>query len=242
MSRTSFRPPISADRLRPLLVPAVSTLVMLAILIGLGVWQVHRLAWKRGILAAVAAAEAAPPVPLPPTGTPSDFTKVAVTGMLRPDLAVSFGAAVHDLRGVPMLGADLVVPMIRSGAPPLLVDLGWVPQPAPVKLVLPPGMVTVQGFVHPSIKPGLFSASDDPTGRRFYTLNPAKIAATLGLGKVAPFTLVAMGPVPVLGYPRPAEHLPRPPNNHLEYAATWFGLAGALLVIFASYVRKVLIA
>ncbi|MDE2517431.1 MAG: SURF1 family protein [Rhodospirillales bacterium] len=231
-----------SPRLRRLLVPALSTAVMLAILLGLGVWQVHRLAWKRGILAAIAAAEAAPPVPLPATGTPPDFTKVAASGVLRPDLAVSFGAAVHDLRGVPMLGADLVVPLIRPGAPPLLVDLGWVPQPAPAPLTLPGGVVSVAGFVHPPVKPGLFSASDDPAGRRYYTLDPAKIGRQIGLGRVAPFTLIAMGDTPALGYPRPADHLPRPPNNHLQYAATWFGLAGALAVIFAAYARKVLTA
>lgn len=227
---------------RRLLVPAISTALMLAVLIGLGVWQVHRLAWKRGILAAIAKAEAAPPVPLVPGAIPSDFTKVAVRGVLRPDLAVSFGAAVHDLRGVPMMGADLVVPLIRPGAVPLLVDLGWVPQPAPVKLELPGGAVTIAGFVHPPVKPGLFSASDDPPGRRYYTLDPAKIGREIGLGRVAPFTLIAMGDTPALGYPRPAAHLPRPPNNHLQYAATWFGLAGALAVIFAAYARKVLTA
>ena len=38
--------------------------------------------------------------------------------------------------------------------------------------------------------------------------------------------------------PIPAEHLPRPPNNHLAYAITWYGLAGALLVIFIVWARK----
>ena len=30
------------------------------------------------------------------------------------------------------------------------------------------------------------------------------------------------------------------PNNHLQYAITWFLLAGALLVIYGLYVRGVL--
>ena len=38
--------------------------------------------------------------------------------------------------------------------------------------------------------------------------------------------------------PIPAEHLPRPPNNHLQYAITWYGLAVALLVIFIVWARK----
>ena len=36
---------------RRLLVPGVMTAVMLAVLIGLGMWQLQRLQWKRGLLA-----------------------------------------------------------------------------------------------------------------------------------------------------------------------------------------------
>ena len=36
----------------------------------------------------------------------------------------------------------------------------------------------------------------------------------------------------------PAEALPRPPNNHLVYALTWFGLVVTLLVMFSIFVRR----
>ncbi len=97
-----------------------------------------------------------------------------------------------------------------------------------------PGVV--EGYVHPAERAGSFSATDDVAGRHFYTLDPQVIGAALGLGRVAPFTLVAMG-APAI--PDPARHLPRPPNNHLSYAVTWFGFAITLLVIFAVYARKV---
>ena len=67
-------------------------------------------------------------------------------------------------------------------------------------------------------------------------------ARRLGFGSVAPFILVAMGPAPPERYPDPARHLPRPPNNHLSYAITWYGLAIALVVIFVLWARKVLSA
>ena len=51
-----------------------------------------------------------------------------------------------------------------------------------------------------------------------------------------------MGPAPPERYPDPARHLPQPPNNHLSYAITWYGLAVALVVIFVLWARKVLIA
>lgn len=221
-----------------LLVPALSTAVMFVILIGLGVWQMQRLAWKRGILAQLDAAEQRAPVPLG-TAEPSPFAKVAATGHLRPDLAARFAADVRDLPSGTFPGAYLIVPLERQGAPPLLVDFGWVPDHAGPP-VLPPGnIVTVTGFVHPPEHPQWFSAHDDIKGRHFYTLDPAAIGAALGLPRVAPFTLVAVGPPPTVpGAPIPAQHLPRPPNNHLQYALTWFGLAGVLVVMFVSYAWK----
>jgi surfeit locus 1 family protein len=105
-------------------------------------------------------------------------------------------------------------------------------------MTIPAGVTSIDGYVRPAEHPGLFSASDDPAARQFYTLDPQAIGTALGLQHVAPFTLVAMGPTPAAGYPDPARHLPRPPNNHLQYAITWYGLAVALLVIFGAYVRK----
>jgi surfeit locus 1 family protein len=221
-----------------LLGPGLMALVMLAVLIALGTWQVHRLHWKEGILAQVARAEAAPPVPLPES--PAPYTKVEATGTLRDDLSATYGAEVRDTRHGPELGAQLIVPLERPGKVPVLVDRGWVPLTRNAPIEQPEGEVTVQGFIRAPAHPGWFSAADDTAGRQFFTLDPAKIGATLGLGKVAPFTLVEMGDARPEHWPDPAQHLPRPPNNHLSYAITWYGLAFALVVIFSIWARKTL--
>ena len=212
------------------------TSVMFLVLIGLGTWQVHRLAWKEAILARIAAAEAAPPVPLP--ANPSAFVKVAIAGTWLADRTALFGADVRDTASGPQLGAYLLEPLRRDGAPPVLVDRGWVPLNVATKVANTPGPVTVSGYVHAADTPGWFSAHDDVPGRHFYTLDPPAIGTALGLDRVAPFVLVALGPPPAEGLPIPATHLPRPPNNHLEYALTWYGLAAALLVIFTIWARK----
>jgi surfeit locus 1 family protein len=41
-------------------------------------------------------------------------------------------------------------------------------------------------------------------------------------------------------FPDPVQHLPRPPDNHLQYAITWFGFAVTLVIIFLLYARKAL--
>ncbi len=223
---------------RRLLVPAVSTAAMLALLLGLGTWQVQRLAWKRGILAQIDAAEQAAPVPL--AESPPPFAKVSATGRLRPDLAARYGAQVRDLPAGTIAGAQLIVPLERPGAPTVLVDLGWVPERGASPVPPTGDSVTIAGFVRPAEHAAWFSAADDLAGRRFFTLDPAAIGAALGLPVVAPFTLVALGPPPAApGAPLPSEHLPRPANNHLQYAITWYGLAVALVVIFVVYARTV---
>jgi surfeit locus 1 family protein len=222
--------------MRRLLWPGAMTGVMLLVLLALGSWQVRRLHWKEGILAQIAHAEAAPAVPL--AGEPGPFTKVIATGHWRGDQAAIYGVEMRDLPSGPQLGAQLIVPLEREGRDPVLVDLGWIPGSSPTAS-LPSGTVTVEGYVRPADKPGLFSPSDDPAQRRFYTLDPGPIGAALGLHSVAPFVLMAMGDVAPGHFPAPAPHLPRPPNNHLSYAVTWYGLAVALVVIFIAWARKV---
>jgi surfeit locus 1 family protein len=227
-------------KLRRLLLPGAMAAVMLAVLLGLGTWQVERLHWKQGLLAQIAHAEAAPAVPLP--ADPDPFTKVRVTGRLRDDLSASYGAEVRDTPTGTQLGTHLIVPLERTDENAILVDRGWVPDRRPRPLAQASGDVTVEGYVRPSDTPGLFSAQDNPPARQFFTLNAQAIGAALGLQRVAPYFLIAMGPPPAERYPDPAQHLPRPLNNHLSYAITWYGLAIALVVIFILWARKVLSA
>jgi surfeit locus 1 family protein len=224
--------------MRRLLLPGLMTIVMLAVLLSLGTWQVRRLHWKEAILAQLAQAEAAPPIPL--QAVPEPYTKVAVTGHLRADLSAQYAVEVRDTRDGPQMGTFLIQVLERPDAPPLLVERGWVPQKRRSPIAQPSGETTIVGYIHAAESPGLFSAKDDPAARIFYTLDPAAIGAALGLSHVAPFTLIALGPAPPELYPDPAKHLPQPPNNHLSYAITWYGLAVALVVIFLVWARRTL--
>jgi surfeit locus 1 family protein len=147
---------------------------------------------------------------------------------------------VRETPAGPQLGTQLIVPLERTDGDTVLVERGWVPMSRPRGIALPGGAVTVEGYVRPGDTAGWFSATDSPAARQFYTLDPAAIGAALELPRVAPFILVAVGSPPAERYPDPAQHLPRPPNNHLSYAITWYGLSVALVVIFVLWARKVL--
>ena len=207
------------------------------ILISLGVWQINRLAWKEAILARIEQAERAPPVPLP--AKPSPFEKVFVTGTPDPATVSLFG---DDVRATgtdnTVIGGELLVVLRRAGAVPILVDLGWVPYREFRNVVLP-ARLSVSGFAQSPERPNLFTPADDAADHQFYLLAPGRIGRALGVPDLAPFVLVAIGKPPARGWPEPAETLPRPQNDHLQYALTWFGLAGVLLAQFLYWCFKV---
>ncbi len=205
---------------------------MLALTIALGVWQIARMHWKTGLLASIDRAEASPPVALP--ASPVPFEKVEVAGHFRNDLAAYYGSEVRSTLTGPQLGAQVLTPLERADGPPILIDRGWMQEHA--TLPPEPGETTVIGYVRPAEHAGFLSPASDPATRRFWALDPAVIGAALGLNQVAPFTIVALGSGD--GPPEPAHAMPRPPNDHLSYAITWFGLAACLVFIFAAYVRR----
>lgn len=207
---------------------------MLAITLSLGVWQIERLHWKQGLLSEIDRAEAAPAIPFPADPTP--FEKVELTGVLRGDLIAHYGSEVRGVVGGAKLGAQLIVPLERPGKPPILVDLGWLPDDATP--AIPNGPTEVTGYIRPPEPASRLSPGPDLQQRRFWSLDPAPIGAALGLPAVAPYTLVALGPIAAT--PSPAQSLPRPSNDHLGYAVTWFGLALCLIGIFVVFARRTL--
>lgn len=214
--------------------PALVALPVLVVLLALGTWQLRRLAWKTEMLATIAASEAGPPVPL--GTTPIPYTKVIATGRFDHGRESLLGL---EVRGT-SLGAHLLVPLLRDGAPPLLVDRGWVPIERDRAVERPAGEVAVTGYVRPGDARDWNSPKDDPAGRRFYLLDTAAIGRALDLPPPAPFGLVALAPPGMSATHLPAapSTLPRPNNPHLGYAITWYGLAAALIGVVVAFVLR----
>lgn len=229
-----------------IILPSFIALPILAVLLGLGSWQIQRLNWKLGVLAELQAAAARPPVAATPDVPP--FTRITATGRFRPG-----AEAIHGLevRGT-TLGGSLVAVLDREGAPPLLVERGWIPLEGG-HVERPEGEVTVSGYARPTERHGLLSARDDAAGRRFYTFAVGDMAQALGVPAALPYALsvvlpragaaapAGLGSTPAAWHgalPDPATGFPEPNNPHLGYAITWFGLAAAWVAIFALWARK----
>jgi len=234
------QPPLRWQRI---VLPSFLALPMLAAMLALGIWQVQRMGWKSALLQELAAAQAGPPVN---AANPAPFAHILASGRFRHDLELLLGS---EVRGT-TLGAALITPLEREGAPALLVERGWVPLDR-AGVSRPEGVVTVQGYMRPAERPGLLSAADSPAARRFHNFDIPAMGAAIGL-PVAPFGLAVvvpgrarpdggLGSTPAPnqgGVPSPATGFPAPSNPHLGYAITWFGLALAWAAIFALWASR----
>jgi surfeit locus 1 family protein len=228
-----------------LILPSFLALPVLAVLLGLGSWQVQRLAWKNGVLAELVAAQARPPVEAP--ANPLPYAHLTATGRLRPGAEALLGL---EVRGT-VLGANLMAILDRPGQPPLLVERGWVPVEGG-QIARPEGEVTISGYARFSDRRGFLAVIDDPGRRRFYNFDAGAIARSLGAPDALPYALTVVVPGAPLGpsglgstppaqrgpVPDAAHGFPEPNNPHLGYAITWFGLALAWIAIFALWASR----
>ena len=232
-------------RLRPLLIPALFTLVTGALLVGLGVWQVHRLAWKENLLATIDTRIKAPPGTLPPPAAwprlkPADYEyrRVALTGTFdNGKETLVFGSTPYGV------GSYVMTPMhLQDGGQEgaiVLVNRGYVPSdrkdPATRRAGEPNGVVRIVGLMRAPERRGLFTPADDPAAGQYFSRDPAVLAAHDHLASVAPFTVDADASANPGGWPRGGTTVIAIPNNHLVYALTWFGTALAMFAIFGNY-------
>ncbi len=218
---------------------ALSVAVALAILCGLGVWQLQRRVWKEDILARIAALKDAPPEPAEvvlrrlPEGLSADYLRVELDC---PNLESTPTLRLYALKEGQI--GDRVIAACAVDASPyrsLLIDRGYLPEgktPAPASPLTTP----LLGVLRVGDKPGYFTPVRDTKTGRWYGRDVPAMAAALGAAAPAPIFLMLESPAPA-GPPFPSPLPGEIPNRHLEYALTWFGLALALLAV---YIAKLL--
>ena len=230
----SSTPADASRRFRPRLRPTLASIVALAVLVGLGTWQLQRLAWKEGLIAHAQAQLDAPAVPLPADGLADlDFRRVAATGSYLHDAAFAFGFLAEDGRP----GGRLITPFQLADGRVILVDRGWMPEdllpPNVPNGLRPEGVVTLEGIARwrgDDNRPWMTPA-DTPQQRRWYGWDKPSIQAATGR-PIVPVVLVLERSEGPAGLPRAEPVLIDFPNDHLSYALTWYGLAVVLLVIY----------
>ena len=201
-----------------------------AALCGLGVWQLKRAAWKHALIEKIAESERLPPRPIGPDPAAQEWQRVTVSGVFLNDKAVRIIGAIRN--GEP--GFRLVVPLERDGESDVLVDRGFVPMGD--RLIREDKTpVTITGRLRLAAPPALFAPANQPQLDRWYRVDPAAIARYRELESVAPYYVEAAapaGPLPPLP-PYPGYAAADLPDNHMQYAFTWFGMAAVLVLMSA---------
>lgn len=193
------------------LFPLLFTLFGVAVLIAMGAWQMDRRAWKRDLIQTLESRLAAEPVPLPAViDDPAAWAhrRVMLSGRFVMGSDVLLTARPRQGRA----GYELAVPLAREEGGPVLVNRGFVPldwrDPA-ARPPSPEGVHAVVGVVR-------LSGADRTLTVDVQTLDGA-----------AP-----------QGFPEPVPPRVDLPDNHLQYALTWWALAAALATIYMMWRRN----
>lgn len=216
---TSDRPGARRRRTPAFLIGLTSiALILFTGFCALGVWQVQRLGWKRALIARVDARIHAAPVPAPASATKADeYRRVTATGRFLHDKAAL--AQASTVRGA---GYWVMTPLRRDDGAILFVNRGFVPDRR-AGYDRPEGEVRVTGLLRLSEPGGGVLRANDPTDDRWYSRDVAAIAQSRRLA-AADYFIDAQA-TPASGYPVGGLTVVRFPNNHLQYAITWFALA-----------------
>nr|WP_255726452.1 SURF1 family protein [Microvirga sp. ACRRW] len=227
--------------------PAIASLIALAILIGLGTWQLQRKAWKENLIQQIEARAYGEPGALLPESEwavwradQDEFRKVRVTGTFLHDLeAPVYGLAPGSRQGAPLQGYYIITPLRLATGRIVMVNRGFVPtdlkNPATRPQSQLDGEVTVTGLVRAPEARTLFTPNDDPGKNLWFARNPQAIAQARGIEGVAPFLIDADATPNPGGWPRGGQTQLTLPNNHLQYAVTWFGIALTLVAVFVAF-------
>jgi surfeit locus 1 family protein len=237
-----------------LLIPAI---LAFAVLIALGVWQIERKAWKEGLIAALTERLAAAPVALPAASAwpqldraSDEYRRVKFSAQFDNGReALVFAAASAFRPDVADAGPGywVMTPARLADGGIVIVNRGFVPDgrqdPKTRSDGEVSGPVDVVGVLRWPNARHWFTPNDDPAHNLWFTADPASIAAAKGIGRgsdvapvdVAPFYVEQEAPVPPGGLPQPGELVVNLPDNHLQYALTWFGLAAVLVGVFISW-------
>lgn len=196
------------------LIPTVMTIIALAILVTLGLWQLRRAEWKRELIATLNAAASLPPV------SPAEF-RSAMMG----DISVQYRRAELPCAPGEVLPYDVKGGSSAKGDSGFLVLVSCRPNNRP------PDIVAVAGWSRRA-DAGRRTVKVDTVFRGLVIERPYGDAPARPRFMLIPDT--AAPPLVPSRLPSPGDL----PDNHLSYAGQWFGLAGVLAIIYALWMRR----
>ncbi|MGR3291616.1 MAG: SURF1 family protein [Paracoccaceae bacterium] len=201
---------------RSMVAPLLFGIAGVGLLIWLGSWQLQRLGWKQDVLAGIDTQIAAAPVALPSGPDPErdGFLSVVATGVFGP-------REIHVLASNRDTGAGYrVIAVFTTAGRRVLVDRGFMPIAAKDDLRLV-RQITIGGNLHWPDEIDKYTPEPDIGKKIWFARDVSALAAALG---TEPLLIVANTDTGdgISVFPVNTATIP---NNHLNYAITWFLLA-----------------
>ena len=189
-----------------------------ACLLYLGKWQIDRLYWKLDVLNKIDQKIAAAPVPMP--GEPSEsshkYLSVEISGQFLQE-------SIRVLASKKRYGAGYrIIHVFRTNGRRLLVDLGFVGLETDYDVDLI-NDISLVGNLHWPDEVDNFTPEPDLENNIWFARNVERVASAL---KTEPILLIlkdsTLKDQNIKPMPIDTTHIP---NDHLQYAITWFSLA-----------------
>lgn len=186
-----------------------------AVLVALGVWQMQRLTWKTGVLAEIDSRISGPAVALPADPDPARdrYLGVEVPGEILP-------GEVLVLVSRKQIGAGyrVIAPFLTDGGQRILLDRGFI-RATDRETPRDTGPVTVTGNLDWPQEIDRFTPAPDLDAGVWFARDVPAMAQALNTDPVLLVARTDTGPDPM---PVDSSGIP---NDHLNYAITWFSLA-----------------
>lgn len=222
----------------PALFISLLTLLLLALLTGLGFWQLDRAAQKRALLEQYQGQEGEAPIQVRPDLMAADdleYRPATVAGQYDAGHQFLLDNRTHE----GMAGYEVFTPMrIEGSGHGILVNRGWVPRGASraelPALPTPSGTLRLEGMLKRPTRTITLGEGEDRAPGWPKMLQRVRLdlqAEQLGYPLLP--LLLLLGPDQGHGFVREWEPVKGfGPEQNLGYAVQWFGLATALLVIY----------
>lgn len=202
-----------------------------AILISLGTWQMQRLAWKEGVIAQINARidDTAVALPEAPNAVADAYLPVTATGTLS-------GDTIRVLVSQKDIGAGYrLITALNTGTRRILVDRGFVPVNV-TGFATPDLPLTVTGNLQWPQEIDNFTPQPDLENNIWFARDVPALAAALDTQPILIVARSLSGDDAVVT-PFPVDTT-RIPNDHLQYAITWFSLAAIWLAMSVLFLMR----
>ena len=212
-------------------------LIALVSLVYLGSWQLHRLEWKTELLNSIKDGQTEDYIEYPFDIKNNDFSykKSSISGKIDQSKELHF----FNINSYGQSGYNIIVPLLTKGRT-VYIDLGWTNftdiNSKEFMFRSLNGELDFKGILIYSKKRRLFSPKPDTIKNNWYLMNIKEMDQFTKLNSEKYiFRVVEQEYYLDLLNEFTAINIP---NNHLQYAITWFALAISIAAMYIIYIYK----